>query len=173
MSSQSADTSTTLPHLPVSHRTRTRVAAGVGAVLAAAALTLSAGPAQAAATSLRIPLSDTILTSAGPLQFTGTLHVVAYPNDPYSPNDPYFPTDPYRVHTNLIQGQVTGDALSCRVSGTPKGEAPAESPFTLSYAYSGSSACTDLGSLRLQLELFSDDDGTVTGVEVSALEGLD
>jgi hypothetical protein len=141
--------------------------AGTGAALAAAALTLSAGPVQAAATSLRIPISDTVLTSAGALQFTGTLHVVAAPLDPYSPGDPH------RVHTNLIQGKVTGDGLSCRVSGTPKAVAPADSPFTLSYAYSGSSACTDLGSLRLQLELSADDDGRVTDVEVQALEGLD
>lgn len=162
-------------------KTWTRTAATVAAT--AAILSTAGLPAHAAslngATSVRIPLSGTVLTDAGTLNLTGTAHLVISPVDPYHPNDPYSPNDPYRVQANLVNVRATSPTLSCRATGSQKFEVSGvDSVQTVAYRLyptdpyaPAPGTCGGREELNLRYEINFDDDGTITSVEATSVAG--
>ena len=158
-------------------KTWTRTAAAAAAT--AAILSTAGLPATAAsingATSLRVPLSGSVLTDAGALNLTGTVHLVILPVDPYYPGDPYEPTDPYRVQANLVNVRATSPTLSCRATGSQKFEVSGvDAVQTVDYRLEpldpyvpAPGTCGGVEELNLRYEINFNDDGTITGVDVT------
>jgi hypothetical protein len=159
-------------------RTLVRLA---GAVCAAAVVAAAlAGPAHGApgsgAVSLKVPLTGTIASAAGPLAVTGTAHLVVIP-----PN-PVMPVDPVRVQTNLSQVRAANAQVSCKAVGAQKFTlASAGTGFTGSYRlYPGDpilpqdpvapGTCAGLASLGVDYQLQLNDQGEVTGATAVALD---
>ncbi|WP_190988209.1 hypothetical protein [Pseudarthrobacter sulfonivorans] len=67
--------------------------------------------------NLKVPITGTIASDAGPLTVKGTIHLVIHPLDPIQPQDPV------RVQANLIQVSASNTAVSCN------GPAPRSSPW--------------------------------------------
>ena len=152
-------------------KTWTRTAAAAAAT--AAILSTAGLPATAAsingATSLRVPLSGSLLTDAGSLNLTGTVHLVILPGDPYEP------TDPYRVQANLVNVRATSPTLSCRATGSQKFEVSGvDAVQTVDYRLEpldpyvpAPGTCGGVEELNLRYEINFNDDGTITGVDVT------
>lgn len=159
--------------------TRTLAAtAATAVVLSTAALPVHAASINGA-TSLKVPLSGSVVTDAGTLNLTGTVHLVIHPNDPYYPGDPYSPNDPYRVQANLVNVRATGPALSCRATGSQQFVVSGEDSVTrVGYRFEpldpyapAPGTCGGLEELTLRYAVNFDDDGTITGVDVQPVEG--
>jgi hypothetical protein len=64
--------------------------------------------------NLKVPITGTIASDAGPLTVKGTIHLVIHPLDPIQPQDPV------RVQANLIQVSASNTAVSCKATGAQK-----------------------------------------------------
>jgi hypothetical protein len=135
------------------------------ATLFAALLTGSlAAPSHAAgATVLRVPLSGTISSTAGPLSLSGLVHIVI-------PGNPIVPGNPIRVETNLIQLRAFNATASCSATGSQQFTlATPTTPFTGSYAFIPGNPiapvdpCRDLAPLSVDYQLTVTEGGEVTG----------
>jgi hypothetical protein len=144
------------------------------AIFAAALTGTVAAPAQAApVVNLKVPITGTIPSDAGPLTVKGTIHLVIQPQDPIQP------VDPVRVQTNLIQVSVSNTAVSCKATGAQKFTlATTTTPFIGFYPTDPiqpgdpvrPDACRTLGGLSVDFRLNVNDQGIVTGATAVALD---
>jgi hypothetical protein len=147
------------------------------AIFTAALTGTLAAPAQAApVVNLKVPITGTITSDAGPLTVKGTIHLVIQPLDPIQPQDPI------RVQTNLIQVSASNAAVSCKATGAQKFTLnTTTTSFIGSYRFQPldpvqpgdpirPDACRTLGGLSVDFRLNVNDQGIVTGATAVALD---
>jgi hypothetical protein len=93
--------------------------------------------------NLKVPITGTIASDAGPLTVKGTIHLVIHPLDPIQPQDPV------RVQTNLIQVSASKTAVSCKATGAQKFTlATTTTPFIGFYPMNPSNPATRSGLMH-------------------------